>query len=558
MTSTSALVISCAKPGCEWKGPPAEAPSHPCPTPAEDATMAEKAEAAAARGAQIPQTESSFLDPDALAETETVLETPAAPVLGDPFAGMEGVDGIPIADSLADPEKPFQVVWVSEDGTQEVLVGSADTEDDAEAIHEKTAPGKGYVEIRFDRVDDDEAAVGTDATTVPDLPAAEGAEPTTREELEAWLLEHGSYDGNGIPQDETTATYDARLSAIMVTIEETASDDDAEPELEAIEVPADGTLSDEIEGDEDAEDVAAEFPRPWEIVIAEVLEGQTGVARYRWLVVGKPHPDVADLREAELIGRGTSKGEAEELIEKVAGEGYDGELSIAKTQDVLEAAAEIERRRELVETPDREVEASPEPELDDEPAEDADLVQTDDEAEQETGTATDDPEPVAEAVAQAQAKQPGPGKTGPKGESLFDASDFDREDLQIPKVDGFQIDRIAIDFGGGVMLDRSEPTHVELYNRIRMGQSLEAWVEVKGAGTGAKPATNRDGDLDVIVGKKTLRVEALRIIRPEELANFEGLESVRSVARRAAKAGIPHDQIEAALVDALAAIEDEA
>jgi hypothetical protein len=138
------------------------------------------------------------------------------------------------------------------------------------------------------------------------------------------------------------------------------------------------------------------------------------------------------------------------------------------------------------------------------------------------------------------------------GAALFDASAFDREDLAIPKVDGNSIDRIAIDFGGSIMLDRSEPANVELYNRIQGGHELELWVTGKWGGTGARPATNRDGDLDVIVGRKSLKIDSVRILRPEELAGVEGLDAVRLMVRKSAHAGVPHDQIEAAVVLELA------
>ena len=147
----------------------------------------------------------------------------------------------------------------------------------------------------------------------------------------------------------------------------------------------------------------------------------------------------------------------------------------------------------------------------------------------------------------------GPATGG--GTSLFDPADYDKPGLQIPKIDGLSIDRIGIDFGGGVMLDRSEPADVALYNRIHGERTIELWVEAKWGGVGAKPATNRDGDLDVIVGKKSLRVESIRIVDPEQLGQLEGLELVREAARRAAGRGVPHDQIESAIVNALAEID---
>ena len=135
---------------------------------------------------------------------------------------------------------------------------------------------------------------------------------------------------------------------------------------------------------------------------------------------------------------------------------------------------------------------------------------------------------------------------------LFNAADYDREDLAIPKIDGNPIDRIALNFSGSVMLDRSAPLDVGLYNGIHSEATVELWVEAKWGGTAATPATNRDGDLDVIVGRKTLRIESIRILDPAALGAVEGIELVKAAARRASRAGVPDDQIEAATIAALA------
>ncbi len=142
--------------------------------------------------------------------------------------------------------------------------------------------------------------------------------------------------------------------------------------------------------------------------------------------------------------------------------------------------------------------------------------------------------------------------TEPGAKTLFDASDYEREDLAVPKIDGNAIDRLAIAFSGGVMLDRSEPKDVALYNRVHGQQTLELWVEAKWSGTTASPNTNRDGDLDVIVGRKTLKIEAIRIVDADALGALEGLELVRAAVRRAKRAGVADDQIEAAAVETLA------
>ena len=105
----------------------------------------------------------------------------------------------------------------------------------------------------------------------------------------------------------------------------------------------------------------------------------------------------------------------------------------------------------------------------------------------------------------------------PDGKALFDASDYDREDLAIPKIDGEQITKIRVDFSGSVMLDRSDPADVKLFNGARLGKELELRVAGRITGVGTGFTTNKDGDLDVVVGKKTLKVETVWVLDPEEL-----------------------------------------
>lgn len=100
---------------------------------------------------------------------------------------------------------------------------------------------------------------------------------------------------------------------------------------------------------------------------------------------------------------------------------------------------------------------------------------------------------------------------------LFDKSDYDREDLAIPKVDGEQIDKIRFAFSGSVMLDRSEIADVALFNGAKLGKDLELRISAKVAGVGTGFTTNKDGDLDVIVGEKKLKVESVWVLDPEEL-----------------------------------------
>lgn len=106
----------------------------------------------------------------------------------------------------------------------------------------------------------------------------------------------------------------------------------------------------------------------------------------------------------------------------------------------------------------------------------------------------------------------------PDGQTaIIDRSQYEREDLAIAKVDGNAIDRIRLTFSGTVSLDRSEPADVALYNKLVLGRGVTLMVEGRCAGTGAKEATGRDGDLDVIVGQKTVAVTTVYIPAVEDL-----------------------------------------
>lgn len=94
--------------------------------------------------------------------------------------------------------------------------------------------------------------------------------------------------------------------------------------------------------------------------------------------------------------------------------------------------------------------------------------------------------------------------------TAFEPADYDREDLQIPKVDGQGIDRISLKFSGEVFLDRSEPSDVAVYNALRLGRDVRLLIEAKCSKTGASGATDRDGNLDVVVGTKGLKVHSLQ------------------------------------------------
>jgi hypothetical protein len=95
------------------------------------------------------------------------------------------------------------------------------------------------------------------------------------------------------------------------------------------------------------------------------------------------------------------------------------------------------------------------------------------------------------------------------GTALFDRSQYDREELQLPKIDGEPTDKIAIRFSGRVMLDRTDPNDVALMRAMRMGNDITLHVEATCSGKGWGYTTNRDGDLDAVVLEHTAKVHTV-------------------------------------------------
>lgn len=107
----------------------------------------------------------------------------------------------------------------------------------------------------------------------------------------------------------------------------------------------------------------------------------------------------------------------------------------------------------------------------------------------------------------------------PTGQAAaFDRGQYELEGLQIPKVDGQSIDKIAVKFSGRVMLDRSNEADVAMFNRLRLGQDVELRISAKVSNSGgAGYTTSKEGDLDAIVGSKTVTVESVWVLAPEQL-----------------------------------------
>jgi hypothetical protein len=86
----------------------------------------------------------------------------------------------------------------------------------------------------------------------------------------------------------------------------------------------------------------------------------------------------------------------------------------------------------------------------------------------------------------------------PEGGALFEASDYESEELALPKIDGEGVDKNAVKVSGRVWLERGSPEHVALVRDVRLGQEVtlvcEATVRMPVPGY----TTDKEGDLDVI------------------------------------------------------------
>lgn len=134
----------------------------------------------------------------------------------------------------------------------------------------------------------------------------------------------------------------------------------------------------------------------------------------------------------------------------------------------------------------------------------ATLEQTIETTEPKVGEATGEPREGVEVP---------PGEQG----TLVNPTDYDDPELAIAKIDGNAIDRIALSFSGTVYLDRSDRADVKLYNALKLGRDVTIMVEGKCLGTAGKGATNREGELDVVVGQKTVKVTTVYRPAAEDL-----------------------------------------
>lgn len=89
--------------------------------------------------------------------------------------------------------------------------------------------------------------------------------------------------------------------------------------------------------------------------------------------------------------------------------------------------------------------------------------------------------------------------------------DVPPEQLALPMIDGKAIDKIRVSFSGSVMLDRHDPADVELYRKLVLGEDVTIQAECKVGGKLTSFTTNKEGDLDSVVGDAKLKVHTVYV-----------------------------------------------
>lgn len=95
--------------------------------------------------------------------------------------------------------------------------------------------------------------------------------------------------------------------------------------------------------------------------------------------------------------------------------------------------------------------------------------------------------------------------------AAFDRSVYETPELRLPRTDGHPIDKIRVNLGGGLYLDRFDPANVELFKQLALGRRVELKVTATVVGTPVRWTTDKEGELAGVVGEKTLKVEAVEL-----------------------------------------------
>jgi len=227
--------------------------------------------------------------------------------------------------------------------------------------------------------------------------------------------------------------------------------------------------------------------RPWQAEIIDQLGAADDDPALTHAVVYLPPPEATD--EVDLLDRCDTAASALISAEDWATKVEGGEVRIVTLADLVAWNRDHDHPVDglTIEPRRQNVEGEPDKVIDDEPLEDDEP----------------DDEPTPE---------PAPGEQT----TAFTAADYDREDLQIPKVDGETIDKIRVDFGS-ILLDRSAAADVAMINGMKLGKEVELRVAGTVSGVGTGYTTNREGDLDVVVLSKKIKVGTVWVLAPENL-----------------------------------------
>lgn len=106
---------------------------------------------------------------------------------------------------------------------------------------------------------------------------------------------------------------------------------------------------------------------------------------------------------------------------------------------------------------------------------------------------------------------------GASDKPLFDPAMYQDPKLKIDQVDDHEIQKIKVSVSGSVILDRTNPDHVAFYNALKLGKQANVVCSGRVGGVAAKGSTNREGNLDVVMGEKSIIVDTVRLIPAEEL-----------------------------------------
>lgn len=251
----------------------------------------------------------------------------------------------------------------------------------------------------------------------------------------------------------------------------------------------------QIEAEPQAEVTPTEERRAWqEIVVEEVNEFEDGAPPFV-IVVDRPDGD------PQTIGYDDARDAADKTaVEAATRGGVIGEIHVEEVSSAFAFMVEVERKRVQEET------TEPERVLEDEPPSVVEPAPVPATEEPDASNAVVKPEPPNEPGAQA-------SETAP----LFDRSKYDNEELALPKVDGEGIDKIRVDFSGSVMLDRMNKDDVALFRKLALASECELRVAGKIAAVKDGFTTNREGDLDALVETRSIKVDTLYVLSPDEL-----------------------------------------